>query len=42
MARDVDTALHSIVEVEGGLTAEEAAAFISQLKSQRRYQRDVY
>ena len=42
MARDVDAALHSIVEVEGVLTPEEAAAFISQLKSQRRYQRDVY
>lgn len=42
MAKDVDQALHKIAEEHGKLTAEEAAAFVSQLKKDKRYQRDVY
>ncbi|WP_193214695.1 sulfite reductase subunit alpha [Luteolibacter marinus] len=42
MAKDVDAALHTIAEQHGGLSPEEAAAFISQLKKDKRYQRDVY
>lgn len=42
MAKDVDAALHKVAEEHGKLTAEEAAAFISQLKKEKRYLRDVY
>jgi sulfite reductase (NADPH) flavoprotein alpha-component len=42
MAKDVDEALHRIVETAGGKTPEEAKSFVSQLKKEKRYQRDVY
>jgi sulfite reductase (NADPH) flavoprotein alpha-component len=42
MAKDVDSALHKIAEVQGKLTAAEAVAFISKLKKEKRYLRDVY
>jgi sulfite reductase (NADPH) flavoprotein alpha-component len=42
MAKDVDAALHKVVEIGGGRTAEQAAEYVQQLKSQGRYQRDVY
>jgi sulfite reductase (NADPH) flavoprotein alpha-component len=42
MARDVDTALHRIIETVGGKTPDEAAAWVKRLQSERRYQRDVY
>lgn len=42
MARDVDAALREIVQSAGGKSAEEAAAYIQNLKSTKRYQRDVY
>jgi sulfite reductase (NADPH) flavoprotein alpha-component len=42
MAKDVDKALHEIVEVGGGRSAEDAAQYIQKLKSDKRYQRDVY
>jgi sulfite reductase (NADPH) flavoprotein alpha-component len=42
MAKDVDLALHKVAEEHGKLSTEEAAAFISQLKKEKRYQRDVY
>ena len=42
MAKDVDAALHTIAEEHGGLSKEDAAAFIAQLKKEKRYQRDVY
>jgi sulfite reductase (NADPH) flavoprotein alpha-component len=41
MAKDVDAALHKVVEL-AGQTADEAAAYIQKLKSEKRYQRDVY
>lgn len=42
MANDVDKALHSIIVKEGGLSEEEAAAYVKNLKSEKRYLRDVY
>jgi sulfite reductase (NADPH) flavoprotein alpha-component len=42
MAKDVDAALHRIVETAGGKTPDEAAIFVKRLQSERRYQRDVY
>ncbi|MEM9367594.1 MAG: sulfite reductase flavoprotein subunit alpha [Planctomycetota bacterium] len=42
MARDVDAALHQIVETHGCKTAEEAVAYVNDLKREKRYVRDVY
>ena len=42
MAKDVDAALHQVVEKAGGKSPEEAAAYIQALKAAKRYQRDVY
>lgn len=42
MAKDVDAALLRIAQDHGGLSAEDAAAFIAQLKKDKRYLRDVY
>jgi sulfite reductase (NADPH) flavoprotein alpha-component len=42
MAKDVDAALHMIVEKHGGKSADEAKAYVAKLKSDKRYQRDVY
>jgi len=42
MAKDVDATLHRIIENHGGKTLEEAKAYVAKLKSNKRYQRDVY
>jgi sulfite reductase (NADPH) flavoprotein alpha-component len=42
MAVDVDKALHSIIEKEGGKTPEEAIAYMAAFKETKRYRRDVY
>ena len=42
MAKDVDAALHQVIERAGGKTAEQAAAYVQALKAAKRYQRDVY
>ncbi len=42
MAKDVDAALHAVVEKHGSKTADEAKAYVAKLKSDKRYQRDVY
>jgi sulfite reductase (NADPH) flavoprotein alpha-component len=42
MAKDVDAALHRIIETAGGKSADEAKAYVAKLKSDKRYQRDVY
>ena len=42
MAKDVDAALHRVVETAGGKSPDEARAYVSKLKSDKRYQRDVY
>jgi sulfite reductase (NADPH) flavoprotein alpha-component len=42
MAKDVDAALHAIIEKHGARSADEARAYTAQLKADKRYQRDVY
>jgi sulfite reductase (NADPH) flavoprotein alpha-component len=42
MAKDVDDALHSIIQTAGGKSADEAAAYVNQMKKEKRYARDVY
>ncbi|MEN0046640.1 MAG: flavodoxin domain-containing protein [Bacteroidota bacterium] len=42
MAKDVDAALHRIIEQYGNRSAEEAVSYVTALKKQKRYVRDVY
>lgn len=42
MARDVDDALHKIIETAGGKTTDQAKDFVAKMKTEKRYQRDVY
>jgi sulfite reductase (NADPH) flavoprotein alpha-component len=42
MAKDVDAALHKVAEIAGGLSPDDAAAYVQKLKSDKRYMRDVY
>ncbi len=42
MAKDVDAALHQIVQKEGSKTPVEAAEYVEALKKTKRYKRDVY
>jgi len=42
MAKDVESALVEIVGQHGARTAEEAVAFVAELKRKGRYQQDVY
>lgn len=42
MAKDVDVALHQIVEKEGGKSPAGAAEYIEALRKSKRYKRDVY
>jgi sulfite reductase (NADPH) flavoprotein alpha-component len=42
MAKDVDATLHQIIEKAGGRSPEEAVQYVQELKSQKRYLRDVY
>lgn len=42
MAKDVDEALHRIVETAGGKSAEDASAYVAELKKAKRYRKDVY
>jgi sulfite reductase (NADPH) flavoprotein alpha-component len=42
MAKDVDKALFEIIAKHGKLSAIEAAGYISKLKKEKRYVRDVY
>ena len=42
MARDVDAALLQVIQTVGGRGPEQAAEYVARLKSDRRYQRDVY
>ncbi len=42
MAKDVDAALHQVIEKAGGKSPEAAAAYVQSLRSTKRYQRDVY
>jgi len=42
MAKDVDLALHQVLETQGAMSSEEAGAYIKEMKKAKRYQRDVY
>ena len=42
MAKDVDKALHEILERHGNKTSEQAIDYVNQLKKEKRYVRDVY
>ena len=42
MAKDVDTALREIVEQHGKMSANDAKAYVKNLKDAGRYSRDVY
>ncbi|WP_153769978.1 sulfite reductase subunit alpha [Labrenzia sp. CE80] len=42
MARDVDRALHEVVAEFGAHSPEEAAAYVANMKRDKRYLRDVY
>ncbi len=42
MAKDVDRTLHEIVQKAGGRSEQAAGEYIQKLKSDKRYQRDVY
>ena len=42
MANDVHNALLEIIEKEGGMSREEAEAYLADMQQQKRYQRDVY
>jgi len=41
MTADVDKALHTILEKDGGEIPEEAVAYMAALKEAKRYRRDV-
>ncbi len=42
MAKDVDAALHRIIEAHGQMDADAAKEFVHELQEQNRYHRDVY
>jgi sulfite reductase (NADPH) flavoprotein alpha-component len=42
MAKDVDAALHQIVETHGAMSTDGAVEYINRLKREKRYVRDVY
>jgi sulfite reductase (NADPH) flavoprotein alpha-component len=42
MAKDVDAALHQVIQTAGGRTSDQALEYVQKLKSEKRYQRDVY
>ncbi len=42
MAKDVDVALHAVIETHGGLSKDDDAEYVQKLKTEKRYQRDVY
>jgi sulfite reductase (NADPH) flavoprotein alpha-component len=42
MAKDVDAALRTIIQEQGGKSEEETNEHVEKLKSEKRYKRDVY
>jgi sulfite reductase (NADPH) flavoprotein alpha-component len=42
MAKDVDAALHEIIQTAGQCTTDQAIEYVNRLKTEKRYQRDVY
>ena len=42
MAKDVDSALHTIAEKHGNMTHEKAKEYVENLKKEKHYRKDVY
>jgi sulfite reductase (NADPH) flavoprotein alpha-component len=42
MAKDVDAALHTIIEKQGNMSRDDAREYVCRLKDDHRYHRDVY
>lgn len=42
MAKDVHACLASILEEQGGLSADEAAGVLAEMAKQKRYVRDIW
>lgn len=42
MAKDVDATLHQIIQTAGGRGKEQALEYVQKMKTEKRYQRDVY
>lgn len=42
MAKDVDAALHRVIQEHGNFSEDETKAFVKQLRHEKRYLRDVY
>ncbi|MBA5601741.1 sulfite reductase subunit alpha [Pectobacterium aroidearum] len=42
MAKDVDLALRQVAQLHGGMSSEDAAAYIAKMAQDKRYVRDVY
>jgi sulfite reductase (NADPH) flavoprotein alpha-component len=42
MAKDVDAALREVIQQQGQMSAEAAAAYLDKLRAEKRYARDVY
>ena len=42
MAKDVDETLHHIIATHGGMDEEQSLAYVKQMKTDKRYKRDVY
>ena len=42
MAKDVDAALHQIVQTHGNFSEQAAKEYIKKLKTEKRYRRDIY
>ncbi|MEM9734279.1 MAG: sulfite reductase flavoprotein subunit alpha [Pseudomonadota bacterium] len=42
MAKDVDSTLHQVISENGSMSTEAAADYVSRLKREKRYLRDVY
>jgi sulfite reductase (NADPH) flavoprotein alpha-component len=42
MAKDVDAALHTVIERAGNKSRDDAATYVQALRATKRYQRDVY
>jgi sulfite reductase (NADPH) flavoprotein alpha-component len=42
MAKDVDQALHTLIQKHGNLNTAKAVEYVKNLKKEKRYLRDVY
>jgi sulfite reductase (NADPH) flavoprotein alpha-component len=42
MAKDVDKALHEIIQQQGNMDQQQAGEYVEKLKQDKRYLRDIY